>query len=486
MILTDEAVGKIICPHLDLEWDQNDMAREISVRSRTLKSQGLDENKIAFILHGGTPGFFADLFAVWSLGACAICLNPASTTEEITNILKFLEPAVILVDGTRDDLGGLAVTVMDLGESGGEYLSPAPPIRHHGRLDNKALILFTSGTTGTPKGVVHTFRGLLARIALNLQFMPKDQMGTALCALPTHFGHGLIGNCLTPMAAGADLVLVPSGDVRTISRLGEMIDRHQVEFMSSVPAMWKIAVKASKPPEKGSLKRVHIGSAPLSSELWQKVIAWSNISHVFNMYGITETANWAAGASASDYAPEDGLIGKPWGGSFAVLDDAERVSREGTGELLIKNPSIFAEFINLPEQTNAVFFNGWFRTGDIGTIDETGVARLTGRKKFEINRAGLKVNPEDIDILLERHPGINEACAFAVPDAIAGEIVGVAVVLDDGIEADAGHLKDWCANYITKEKIPERWFFVGEIPKTDRGKINRYDVADACLGPNSE
>jgi len=132
-----------------------------------------------------------------------------------------------------------------------------------------------------------------------------------------------------------------------------------------------------------------------------------------------------------------------------------------------------------PDLTEAVLRDGWFLTGDIGRIDPDGTMWLTGRLKHEINRAGMKVHPEEIDLLLERHDDVVEACAFGIPDEISGEIVGAAVRLADGASAGVDQLRSWCAERIRRECVPERWFVVGEIPKTDRGKINRHAVMRA-------
>ena len=288
----------------------------------------------------------------------------------------------------------------------------------------------------------------------------------------------MIGNCLTPLLNGKKLILFPGNDIKNIINLGKFIDDYGVTFLSSVPAMWKIATK-SKKPLNDSIKRVHVGSSPLSSDLWYKIIEWSGTKHVCNMYGITETANWLAGANANDFEPEDGLIGNMWGGDAMIIDKDHNLRSVGKGELIVQSPSLMSGYFNLEKQTKKVFINGWFRTGDIGEIDENRNIKLTGRKKFEINRAGLKVNPEDIDLLLERNPSVLEACAFGLPDEIAGEIVGVAIKIDKKENLDK--IKKWCSDRLIKEKLPERWFVLDEIPKSDRGKINRDNVASICL-----
>jgi len=431
------------------------------------------------ITHGGTAAFFADLFSVWRVGACAVCINPGLTTDELQNVCNFVSPKAALVADTTRTPQIPDVSVLCLNDS-----NDCSPLANDtdcgGHLDDDALILFTSGTTGVPKGVVHTFRSLLARMALNTNHIGKGAMARSLCVLPTHFGHGLIGNCLTPMLSGQELLLAPGGNLDVIANLSDIIDEHEITFMSSVPSFWKKVLKSSKPPSKGTLLRLHIGSAPLSKELWNDVADWAGTRAVYNMYGITETANWLAGRALGDDGAEDGAIGEMWGGDAAVLTGDGEIAFMGTGEILVQTPSLMKGYFQRPELTQEVLKDGWFRTGDIGTIDKSGKMRLVGRQKYEINRGGMKVHPEDIDIMLERHEAVREACAFSVPHEIEGETVAVAVSLVGNAGVTIKDLRKWSVQHLVREKLPEHWFIVDEIPKTDRGKINRDDVAAYC------
>jgi acyl-CoA synthetase (AMP-forming)/AMP-acid ligase II len=437
---------------------------------------GVRHGDCVVIRHGGSPAFFADLFAVWRVGACAVCLNPGTTDPELANLAAFVEAKAILSGLGQPDPAGVDAPVFRLAESGNEREPESA-----GTADDDALILFTSGTTGAPKGVLHTFRSLLARVALNQAHIGVADLARPLCVLPTHFGHGLIGNCLTPLLAGRPLLLGPPGTVQGAAQLARLIDAHGVTFMSSVPSYWKLALKVTKPPAGGTLRRVHVGSAPLSAELWERIAAWAGVDQVVNMYGITETANWLGGAPARDGGFGDGRIGRMWGGTIAVRTAEGAILPEGEGEIVVQSPSLMKGYFRRPDLTEAVLRDGWFRTGDIGRIEASGEAWLTGRAKYEINRGGLKVHPEDIDVLLERHEAVHEACAFAIPDEAAGESVGVAVQLADGAALEPKALKAWSAERLAREKLPDRWWIVDEIPKTDRGKVSRDAVAKACL-----
>jgi len=467
-------------------WNVERMTDAISRTVAALRNRDIGRGDKVLIFHGSSGAFFADLFAVWQTGAAAACLNSGLSQPELENIVDFLKPKLILVDQdtVTTKVGGVDMLCGRIQSN--EPIVESQPAALRGNLDDAALILFTSGTTGTPKGVVHNFRSLLARINLNRQFIGDANLRQTMCVLPTHFGHGLIGNCLTPLLFGHDLLLLTGSNLPTIGKLGEIIDQNEISFMSPVPAFWKLVCKLSKPPCKGTIGRVQIGSAPLAVELWRKVIDWCGTDDVVNMYGITETANWLAGASARDLAPEDGLIGRMWGGMAAVIDAEGQFLPCGEGELVVQSPSLMSGYYQLETQTREVLVDGWFRTGDIGRIDENGIMRLTGRLKNEINRAGIKIHPEDLDLLFERHEAIVEACAFGIADDLSNELVGIALSLVDSTNITLAEIRAWCDQRLALEKRPDKWFIVADIPKTDRGKINRQRVAEYCLQMNTD
>jgi acyl-CoA synthetase (AMP-forming)/AMP-acid ligase II/thioesterase domain-containing protein len=462
-----ERYGSIKDLGCHLHWDSADFTREIHRRAAALADHGVGRGSVVAIAHDGTARFFADLFSVWATGAAAACLDSTLTPGEIQNVVRFANCNLLLVDDP-EPRQELTVPVLNLSgvpdRDGATVMSTV-------HVDDPALVLFTSGTTGTPKGVVITFKALFARVTANIAAIGSGRLSRTLVTLPTFFGHGLIGNSLTPLLAGGEIVLHPRG-MPLINNLASIIDEQEITFMSSVPSFWRLVLACDQQLRGGSLRRVHIGSAPLSTALWSAIAAWSK-AEVVNCYGITETANWIAGASSDADGIHEGLVGHMWGGKAAIRDDSGALHHQGIGEIVVQSDCLMSGYFNRPDLTAAAFTEGWFRTGDYGSIDENERIWVTGRIKDEINRGGFKVQPAELDSLLETHPAVAEACVFGVPETMGGEAIAAAIRLKNGENVSALSLQHWCSQRLRRAAVPDHWFFVSEIPRTARGKVSR-------------
>jgi long-chain acyl-CoA synthetase len=194
--------------------------------------------------------------------------------------------------------------------------------------------------------------------------------------LPTHFGHGLICNSLFPWLSGQQLFLAPAFSTEILLQLGRIVDQNRITFLSSVPSMWGLTLKGSKPPQGKTLRRIHCGSAPLSAHLWNQIRDWSGTHEVYNAYGITETGSWVAGTTIGEFAPEDGLVGAPWGSVIKILKSAERNTPfeidceckvNDTGYVWLNTPALMQGYYGHAELTEQVVSGGWFVTERIAT-----------------------------------------------------------------------------------------------------------------------
>jgi acyl-CoA synthetase (AMP-forming)/AMP-acid ligase II len=491
--ILDTAPGALTEPIAGRHWDRQEVRERYRRRLVFLARCGLGRGDRVFFHYGNTPEFFVDLVAVWALGGCAVPIDARLTPFEVETLARAAAPRWSLWSGAADAdtarrLSGLGAQVVDASEADREPQGGQPPVLPAGSVDEDALILFTSGTTGQPKGVVHTHRSLRARWTALRSALGLASFRRTLCLLPTHFGHGLICNSLFPWLHGRHLFIVPPFKPDLILGLGSLLDEHEITFLSSVPTVWRLALKTATPPRSGRLERVFCGSAPLSAHLWSDVRRWTSAHDVWNAYGITETGSWLAGTSVEGFSPQDGLVGEAWGGAIEVVRTGGAPARGEdcapgeSGQVWVHTPALMRGYLGRDDLTAEVVSAGWFRTGDVGCLDERGWLYLRGREREEINKGGMKIYPADVDAVVERFDGAVDVCAFAIEDALYGEDVGIAVVLRDPSEATLGALRDWMALHLARHQMPRRWYVVDEIPRTSRGKVNRSAVAERCSG----
>ncbi len=482
-------VGNLLEPFSGRRWDRAEIQRQVALRVARFQANGLAPGERVFLLFGNRLEFFAELLAIWQLGGCAIPVDARLTPFEVENLTRAALPRLAVVDEVTPTnlvtaLSAAGVAALLTTEIGREEAAA-----NMVRLEDNALILFTSGSTGEPKGVVHTHRTLRARWMGLRDHLPAAAFARSLCMLPTHFGHGLICNCLFPWFSGCDLCITPPFRPELVMRLGQIIDEHEITFMSSVPPIWKLALKFAKPPQRGSLRRVHCGSAPLSAAAWEDIRRWTGTRQVCNAYGITETGSWVAGLDDADVPAEDGLIGGGWSAVIQILrtDDTtrpfrpeERCAPNESGYVWLNTPALMKGYFARDDLTAKAVLDGWFMTGDIGFLDERGRLLLRGRERDEINKGGMKIYPSDIDAVVERFDGATDVCAFALDDPIYGQSVGVAIVLADHDDATVKALHGQMSSQLAEHKMPSRWWVLDEIPRTSRGKLNREAVKGAC------
>jgi acyl-CoA synthetase (AMP-forming)/AMP-acid ligase II len=494
-MLLDLHVGALVEPLTGRRWAADETRRRVDARVADYGARGFRPGERVFLHFGNSNEFFVELLAAWQMGGCVIPIDTSFTAFEIETLAGWAKPRFSIWNGAPEQessaaLSTLGVETVDLTALEGSPASAARQSPPGIRLDDDALILFTSGTTGQPKGVVHTHRSLRARWMSLRDHLGVDAYRRTLCLLPTHFGHGLVCNCLFPWLSGCDLYIQPPFRPELLAQLGAIVDEHEITFMSSVPSVWRVVQRIAKPPQTRSLERVSIGSAPLTAQLWRTVQEWSGTMDVFNAYGITETGSWLAGTTVPGFTPEDGLVGEAWGGLIRVLQRGEAgapadpgsACKPGEpGHVWVNTPALMRGYLDREDLTANVVSNGWFVTGDIGVLDERGWLYLRGREREEINKGGMKVYPADIDAVIERFSATTDVCAFAFAEPILGEDVGVAVVLSETDPAVLIALHEWTAAHLAKQQMPQRWYLLSEIPRTSRGKVSRQTVAERCL-----
>jgi long-chain acyl-CoA synthetase len=352
--------------------------------------------------------------------------------------------------------------------------------------DDLAIIQYTSGTTGTPKGAELTHRNLLSNAAQARAWVPTITPGegcVVYAVLPMFHAYGLTLCLAFAMSMGARLVLFPRFDPDMVL---DVTAKRPATFLPLVPPIADRLLKRSA--EKGiSLAGTQIaisGAMALPHEL---VVPFEKASggYLVEGYGLSECSPvLMANPVADNRVP--GTVGLPLPGTecrVVVRDEPTRDVAPGeAGELLVRGPQVFAGYHGKPDETAAVFVDDWFRTGDIVTIDEAGFVRIVDRIKELIITGGFNVAPTEVEGILTQHPHVAEAAVVGLPHETSGEEVVAAVVLADGVDDfDPEAVRTFARGILTPYKVPRRVVVVDELPKSLIGKVQRRLVKEQLL-----
>ena len=473
----DSAKTALIIPE-GPSWAFSVLEEKVSQTSEQFKTLGIGhQDRIAFV-YPQDHAFVASFLALLRLGAHAAPLNPAYTAEELQFYLEVIRPKSILVpeaipEEIRRAAEKLSVPLMTI--------DARLQVRAHGTLEKSpsakpasedtALFLHTSGTTGRPKGVPLKHRNLLAsiyNIRAALQFTPED---TGLCVMPLFHIHGLMVSLLSPLSAGSGVVLAPRFSA---SHFWSWVKTHRVNWYSAVPTIHQTLLNRAgvdEAPNPSPFRFIRSSSAPLAIPVL-KAMEERFGCPVIEAYGMTEASHQIASNPLPPEERRHGSVGKGFGVKIAILsEDNVFLSPGQEGEVVIQGDNVIDHYENNPEADAKSFFQGWFRTGDVGVLSQDGYLSLKGRIKELINRGGEKIAPPEIDQVLLTHPKIKEAASFPLPDEKYGEIVACAIVAKEATTEEA--ITSFCQIHLSSFKVPSRIFFVDELPKNPTGKIQR-------------
>ena len=343
--------------------------------------------------------------------------------------------------------------------------------------DDTAVILYTSGTTGKPKGAELThFNLFFNALASSTRVVPLDPDTVALATLPLFhiFGQTVMQNA--PIAAGGTVVLLPRFEPKAAF---DLMESHRVNFFGGVPTMYLALLNYPDADryDLGGLQWCVSGGAPMPVEVMR---AFDEKYHVniLEGYGLSETSP-VASFSARDRPKKVGSIGLPiWGVELRLVDDEGNVieAADTPGEIQIKGHNVMKGYWKRPEATAEALKNGWFATGDIATRDADGYYFIVDRKKDLIIRGGFNVYPREVEEVLYAHPAIAEAAVIGVEHPTHGEEVKAVVVLKAGVSATQEEIIDYCRAHLAAYKYPRVIEFREELPKTATGKILKREL----------
>ncbi|MFV9510988.1 AMP-binding protein [Tepidibacillus sp. LV47] len=353
---------------------------------------------------------------------------------------------------------------------------PVFPIRV--QLDPKediALLQYTGGTTGVPKGVMLTHYNLVVNVIQEAHWLYRVKRGQEriLGVLPFFHVFGMTSVMNLSIHLASTMILIPRFKAEEIL---QTIEKEKPTFFPGSPTMYIALLNHPnvKQYDLSSIEACISGSAPLPSEVQEKFEKLTG-ARIIEGYGLTETSP-VTHANPIWEKRKIGSIGIPWPDTEAKIVDpvtGEDVEIGGIGELAIKSPVVMKGYWNRPEETRKVFINGWLLTGDLATMDDEGYFYIVDRKKDMIIAGGYNIYPREVEEVLFEHEAVQEAVVVGIPDPYRGETVKAFVVLKEGIKVSEKELDAFCRERLAAYKVPRVYEFRSELPKTMVGKILR-------------
>jgi len=443
-----------------------------------------------------------DDFLIWLIGACKarVTLAPFNfrlAAPEITRLIEDSGAGLMIVGPDVADLADQAVAplaskprMITLGfgrqayERCDEWLAGAAASdpRLEGEPEGDVIQVYTSGTTGAPKGVRLTNRNYLTIFRLTaaadgLNYEPGD---TVLAAMPFFHVAG-VNIALIAMANGARSAILRDAAPQLIL---DLIGKERIDHAFLAPALIQMLMQAPgiEAADLSSMRTLTYGASPISDDLLKRASARFRCEFV-QLYGMTETCGAGTFLSFADHDPAKGRLrscGVAWPGLELKIagEDGAEVARGEVGEVLIRSPAVMKGYWNKPDATSAAIRDGWMRTGDAAYMDEDGYVYIHDRMNDMIRTGGESIYPAEVENALFGHPAIADAAVIGVPDDTWGEAVKALVVLKPGAPQDAAGIIAWTRERIAHFKTPKSVDFVGAIPRNITGKILRRELRE--------
>jgi len=464
-------------------WD-----RRSNQLARWLLAQGVEKgDRVAILLppaEGAT--FLVTYSAVHKAGAVAVPTSTRLVMRELAQVLAHAG-AVVAVSGAsatgtllgaRSELPDLrAIATTGPADSGLVAWDDATDpddsaIQVPVGGDDMADLMYTSGTTGRPKGVVVRHRN----VAMVPNGLPRWTGSGWLHSSPM-FTFAGIASTYNPMKLGMRLLYLPHFDV---DAWFDAVEQHRPGATFLVPAMAELLIASPRfeAADLSSITMCPIGSAPVSPVTLQRLQAKLPNAMVSNSWGMTEAGPAFCFMPPEEQARRVGSVGKPMPPTeFRIVDpDGADLPARAIGELIVRNPGREREYFNDVDATASTWRDGWLHSGDLAYLDEDGFLYIVGRQKDVIIRGGNNVHAADVESVLYEHPAVREAAVAGVPHPVLGEDVAAWIVCRPGAEVEADDLIAFCAERLADYKVPRRVTFVDELPRNATGKVVKHDL----------
>jgi malonyl-CoA/methylmalonyl-CoA synthetase len=459
----------------------------------------LDDARVAFLVPPGVE-WTSVLLGIWRAGGIAVPLAAAHPPAELAHVITDAGASIVVTDPSAAAILAPLAT-----GAGARFIEHRTSVIDHrtsdvaddrssivdDRCHGPALILYTSGTTGKPKGVVLTHANLQAQVASLLEAWQWTSADRTLLVLPLHHVHGIVNVVLSALHAGAICEMPPRFDAaHTWARLSS----GEITVFTAVPTIYHRLVAAwdAAPPDRQrawsdgarGLRLMMSGSAALPVSVlarWREITGHT----LLERYGMTEIGMGLSNPLQGARRP--GFVGGPLPGVEAriVGDDGRPVAEGSAGELHVRGAGVFHEYWHRPAETAAAFCDGWFRTGDVAVVED-GAYRLLGRTSIDILKVGgHKISALEIEEVMRQHPAITECAVVGLPDDEWGERVAIAAEVRAGQSLALPDLQSWAKPLLANYKLPRELRCVEVLPRNAMGKIVKPSVT-ALFAPEGD
>jgi acyl-CoA synthetase (AMP-forming)/AMP-acid ligase II len=451
-----------------------ELLQRVRAASHHLCDFGIGAGDVVAVKLRNRVEFVLLLFASWRLGATVTPVNPSLTDTEVIRQLNDSGARLLVAEEGAIVMHGVTtLAVEDLSEEPVRWEQPP-----HQDSSALALLIYTSGTTGTPKGVMLDHANLDAMADMGGQALETGPADRCLLILPLFHVNGIVVSVLTPLLAGASVVIGDRFDTQTFF---DTVEHERATFFSAVPTIYNMlaALPDDLAPDTSSLRFGICGAAPAPQELLTRFETRYGFPLVEG-YGLSEgtcgsTINPVAGPRRA------GTVGLPFPGQeIRIVDEGGTEVPQGVdGEVAVRGPNVMRGYLGRPDETARVIVDDWLHTGDIGHLDAEGYLTLVGRSKDMIIRGGENIYPKEIEDVLASDPAVVEAAVIGLPDDKWGEVVATYVQPRPGLTVDPATLQALCARNLSGYKRPTTFFVVDAIPRNAVGKIDKASLRAA-------